>query len=61
MIGKRALLAALVGILAMPVLIYLRHYPWRLAAPVAIALGIFAYLVVGTVLRLREETRRRRR
>lgn len=53
MIRKRAILAAIAGAVAMPALIFVRGYPWQLAAPVAVAVGIFAYLAIGTVDRMR--------
>lgn len=59
MIQKRAILAALVGVLALLALIFFRHYPWQLAAPVAVALSIFAYLALGTFERLRTGFRSR--
>jgi uncharacterized membrane protein YccC len=53
MIRKRAILAGIAGAVAMPALIFLRDYPWQLAAPVAVAVGIFVYLAAGTLDRHR--------
>ena len=53
MIRLRAILAAIAGVVALPALVFLRGYPWQLAAPVAIAIGIFVYLTAGAFERLR--------
>lgn len=53
MITRRALLAALATVVALPALIFARGYPWQLAAPVALAIGILVYLALGTLDRLR--------
>lgn len=53
MIRKRALLAAVAGAIAMPALVFFRGYPWQLAAPVAVAVGVLVYLAAGALDRLR--------
>ncbi len=53
MIRGRAIWAGVTGVVAMPALVFLRGYPWQLAAPVAVAVGIFVYLALGTLERMR--------
>ncbi len=48
---------ALIGSgIALPALIYLREYPWQLALPVAIAIGLLVFSAISSY----ENLRRRR-
>lgn len=58
-VSRKAVVAVIVTAIAQPVLMLARSYPWQLALPVAIALGILAYTTISSFERLREERRRR--
>ena len=58
-VSGKALAAAIVTGLALPILMVGRSYPWQLALLVAIAFGLLAYSTVSAIQRLSHERRQR--
>lgn len=54
MISRKALAAVVSTGIALPLLMWGRSYPWQLATPVAVAVGLLVYSTLSTVARLRQ-------
>ncbi|MCH9650697.1 MAG: hypothetical protein K0U98_20870 [Deltaproteobacteria bacterium] len=52
-ISKKALAAVIASGVVLPLLMWGRSYPWQLAAPVAIAVGLLVYSTLSTVTQMR--------
>lgn len=51
-ISKKALGAVIATGAVLPLLMWARSYPWQLAVPVAIAVGLLVYSTLSTVAQL---------
>ena len=57
-ISRKAVIAAVAMVVALPLLMWLRDYPWNLAVLLAAAVGLLVYMSLRTVEQLRGLHRR---